>query len=484
MLWLCLHFTQLPLEVFSLAGPPDTDPPLAVTERHRVCAANDSAAALGIRPGMSASTAQALSGSLRLREREPAHETATLIALADWACNFSSQVCVSPPDRLLLEIGASLRLFHGEAALLGVMEADLAARRHKVCCGLGPTPSGAELMARALPCNAVALPPWQLQNEPDAFQKMLGKLPVELLAAPEKQQLTMQRMGFTRIGELLALPRAALGRRFGKAFPDYLQRLAGHSHDPRCTHRPRDRFESTLHFLEPVCNANMLLFPARRLLADMGRFLERRQLYCQRLEWRLGVAHGELRILPVACSLQQHRTDALLDLTRLALEGLRLAEATESLGLACLETAALEGKINSLFAEESSDGGEAERLLLDRLRLRLGMDRVHGLYLADATLPEQAWNGVHEPAAHAGTSTWMQRPCWLLRQPTRLGGTEAQPDWNGPIDLISGPERIDSNWWGEPQRRDYFIGRHGSGTLLWVFRERASGEWFAQGLFG
>jgi protein ImuB len=484
MLWLCIHFHRLPLEVFSPARQAVPETALAIVERHRICAANAAALALGVRPDMSASSALALSDTLKLREREPAHEASTLATLADWACSFSSQVSISPPDRLLLEIGASLRLFGGVASLLQTAEAEVSARGHNVHHGLGPTPLSAELFARALPCKPSAPPAWAIHHDPEAFRHTLYALPIHFLDTPGKQQLAMQRMGLARTGELFALPSAALGKRFGKDFSVYLARLHGERPDPRPLHRPREYFAHRVHFLEPIADAAMLLFPMQRLLTEMGRFLDRRQLYCQRLEWRLGMTRGAGQTLPVACSLQHNRVDALLGLTKLALEKLKLGGSVESLELACAESASLEAQAGQLFAHAQDSDPEAERLLLDRLRLRLGNERVHGIYVRDSHLPEQAWSAIQEPSAPIFGSAAPERPCWLLEKPVGLELRNGHPAWDGNLTLLSGPERIDTAWWATPHCRDYFIAQHEDGSLLWVFRERTTGQWFAQGVFG
>ena len=483
MLWLCLRFHRLALEIFLPATRDTPETALAIVERHRICAANACALALGVRAGMSAGSALALSDALKLRERETALEAAALDELAEWACSFSSHVSVSHPDRLLIEIGASLRLFGGTASLLQSIDNGLRARGHDARQGLGPTPLSAELLARALPSSPTAPPPWASAHDPEAFRQNLHALPVEALDAPDKQQLTMQRMGLTRIGDVLALPGAALGRRFGKDFITYLSRLCGEHPDPRPLYRPREQFLGRMQFLEPLADASMLLFPMQRLLGDMGRFLDRRQRYCQRLEWRLGMREGA-QTLPVACSLQQNRMDALLGLTRLALDGFRLRAPVESLELACSESAELKGEEGHLFGSIHDADPQTERLLLDRLRLRLGDERVHGLYLRDSHLPEQAWSSVQEPSAPGLQATPPQRPCWLLEAPLPLDEKNGLPAWNGSIALLSGPERIDTAWWSAPQRRDYFVGQHEDGALIWIFRERTSGRWFAQGVFG
>ena len=56
--------------------------------------------------------------------------------------------------------------------------------------------------------------------------------------------------------------------------------------------------------------------------------------------------------------------------------------------------------------------------------------------------------------------------------------------WNGRLDLVAGPERIEDNWWLEAISRDYYIARSESGSHYWIYRE-LDGErrWFLQGVF-
>jgi protein ImuB len=220
----------------------------------------------------------------------------------------------------------------------------------------------------------------------------------------------------------------------------------------------------------------------RRLLGELAQFLDRRQSFCPRLEWRLQPVRGAAQALPVSCSLEHNRDSALLELTRLALERLHLTDAVASLTLVCREFAPVKGRTSDLFDGEGLDGIDAERRLLDRLRLRFGPERFHGLQLADAHLPEQAW-GVREPPGPA-CPEWAERPSWLLREPVPIMHTGDHLDWNGRLELLGGPERIEHGWWDESQTRDYFIARHEHGMLCWVYRERDGRRWFVQGVFG
>ena len=77
----------------------------------------------------------------------------------------------------------------------------------------------------------------------------------------------------------------------------------------------------------------------------------------------------------------------------------------------------------------------------------------------------------------------------LLSEPCPLPEQAEQPERDGPLTLITGPERIESGWWefGSAHgavHRDYFVARNPRGQMLWVFRELAAPRgWFLHGLF-
>jgi protein ImuB len=84
------------------------------------------------------------------------------------------------------------------------------------------------------------------------------------------------------------------------------------------------------------------------------------------------------------------------------------------------------------------------------------------------------------------------RPLWLLAQPQPLAERRSRP-WldGGPLQLLAGPERIESGWWdGAPALRDYFVARGADGALVWIYRARlptgdaGADGWFLHGRFG
>jgi protein ImuB len=81
------------------------------------------------------------------------------------------------------------------------------------------------------------------------------------------------------------------------------------------------------------------------------------------------------------------------------------------------------------------------------------------------------------------------RPFWLLPAPLPLATRNNHPVYNGaPLNLIQGPERLESGWWSEPghELRDYFIAQDQYFARYWVYRQRESlrARWFLHGLFG
>ena len=68
--------------------------------------------------------------------------------------------------------------------------------------------------------------------------------------------------------------------------------------------------------------------------------------------------------------------------------------------------------------------------------------------------------------------------------PRPLEEIGARPHHEGPLDLLAGPERIESGWWdGGDIARDYFIARTQNEALVWIYRERGGGGWYLHGLF-
>ena len=111
---------------------------------------------------------------------------------------------------------------------------------------------------------------------------------------------------------------------------------------------------------------------------------------------------------------------------------------------------------------------------------------MHGLGLHPEHRPERAWRpvapGEQPPPPRDGSGG--ARPLWLVEPPRRLKENRGVPHDGGPLELLAGPERIESGWWdGGEIARDYFIARAPNAALLWVYRERGAAGWYLHGVF-
>jgi protein ImuB len=72
-----------------------------------------------------------------------------------------------------------------------------------------------------------------------------------------------------------------------------------------------------------------------------------------------------------------------------------------------------------------------------------------------------------------------------LKPPRALQTRDGHPWLEGRLELLLGPERIESGWWdGNDIRRDYYIAEDATHTRLWLFRHSGqTAEWFLHGIF-
>lgn len=490
MLWLALFLPRLPLDAL-----PESPPPSVVVDRERVVAADDVAGQAGVVPGLRLASAHARLPGLGVRPRDPAREAAALERLACWAGGYTSEVSLAPPATLLLEIAGSQRLFGGGARLFARIAQEAAAQGFCVQAALAPTPLAAQWLAVAgdgQPCL-----------DPAALSARLGALPLAALNLPAAQEKRLVAFGADTLADVLRLPRAGIARRLGAEFAGDLARALGELPDPRARFVFPERFAATIALPARSDSAMALAFAARRLIAALCGWLATRaagisscvlELQCER-----GAAAAPALSLPLAfaeATRDAQRIGRVLD-ERLA--RLQLPAAVEALRLCADSSEPLAGRDASLFVAGGSSGAEAKiGELVERLQARLGDDRVYRLASVADHRPENATQAL--PADNCGRDRERSadgtalagarscRPLCLLPTPQALPEQDGRPQRGGPLQLLAGPERIESGWWDDGEtsavgdvRRDYFIARSRHAEWLWIFR--SADGWFLHGLF-
>lgn len=475
MLWACLHIPDFSLQLLTRATA--ASGPLIVSSggnRPVVLSCNDVARRAGVAAGMKVSAAIALAPQLAEHPRDPAAERDALHGIANWAGQFSPLVSLAPPDEVLLEIEGSLRLFDGLRALLLRMSSGLSELGYAAAIAAAPTPGAARLLARAGLASSF--------TDRDALPDALAPLPLALLDQPAETAAMLTTMGVHTIGDCLRLPRDGLARRFGQVLLDELDRALGRQPDPREPYRAPSHYSARLVLPAPVHESEPLLFAARRLIAELTGYLRMKQAGITRLKLTLRHEDRPDTALRLAFSAPTRDSTRIVRLLRERLSHLELPDRVEAIRLDSEELRPLAAQNLSLFPEDTLP--EEERWsIIDHLRARLGSAAVHGIAAHPDHRPETAWRAC-EPGAAPTRRTQAERPLWLLDRPRRLLERDDQPQLDGPLTLISGPERIEGGWWdGKDVARDYFVACDARGRRLWIFRQRQLGEWFLQGIF-
>jgi protein ImuB len=492
MLWVALFLPELSLQL-ARRGVPDGSP-LVVSDgpgnRPTVVAANAAAREAGVAPGMALAAAQALAGNLQVMPRDPAREEAALDNLAGWAGQFTPKVVIEPHAGVLLEVAGSLKLFGGLAQLLTRIREGARRLGYRAVSGVAPTPLAAYWLARV----RVALPGVRSCTEPAYLAERLADLPLDLLGWQAETVALLRELGIKRLKDCLALPRDGLARRFGPELVALLDRALGLRPDPRPAYVPPERFASRIELPAEIEHVEGLLFPLRRLLHELEGFLCGRGAGVQQLALVAEhTRHGRSR-LTLGLTAPERNSARLLALLHEQLMRVQFPGAVVAIGLHA-DILLPYTPQNTSFLPDAATQTTHWRHLAERLRARLGEERVFALQALDDHRPEHAWRVRHaflrrgegqgvRGGCNSSTAP-SPRPLWLLTAPKALASREDRPEYRGPLALLAGPERIEAGWWdGRRVGRDYYVARTRRGELVWVYREhRMLPAWYLQGIF-
>lgn len=508
--WIALHLPTLALELASpLTRADDREqgeraPAIDTTvvlAQSRVWQASEAAQAAGVQPGMRRGGVLALLPQARFHERDEAAETVALEALALALLRFGPDVAIASHQCVLIDVAPSLRLFGGLASLAAQILDSADALGHRASLGVAATASAAALLARVgdreeAPVPAETFAPC-LPPPLAALPQQLDTLPVALLPDAQPWLDWLAQIGCATLGELRALPTSGIRRRCGAALPAALSRAYGEAPEAPAWYRAPPHFEAVLPLPSLTHDVEVLLFGLRRLLAQLTGWLAAGQLATRALT--LILEHeplGRHTLAPTRFDIRLAEASAapahLLSLCKERLARSPLVAPVLTLRLDVTQTAAHVPLSGSLLPEPGRARQDFVQLI-ERMSARLGDEHVRRLQVRGDHRPEAAFASVaYEAKAVTGEAARAPippRPAWLLDAPQRLMVRDERPWRQGPLQLVSGPERIEAGWW-EPGTvtRDYFIAADTTGALLWLFRERpvhgADAAWYLHGLFG
>lgn len=504
MLWLALVLPALPLQL--AARGIEHAVPIAIIEgpaqRPVVIHCNKLARSAGVAPGIKLAAAQALSAQLIAVERNEERERAALAELAAWGYQFSSHVILQD-DGVLIEIGGSQRLFGSRTTLDRLIRQQLGGIGYRGVTAQAATPRAARVVALA---RLRGIEVENLAGRLD-IERVLAPLPLALLEWDAVTTSTLHSLGLATIADVLALPRDGLGKRFGAARLDQLDRVFGRRADPPLLYEPPARFASSIELPAELIETEQLMFPARRLLTALEGFLRGRNAGAVELTFR--VKHADRRgepipttVFSIALATPERNATRLAALLAERISRVTLPAPSTVLSLSVERIHAF-AAINASLLPQPSELSMDWLRLAETLHARLGSERVFQLQAVDDHRPERAWMQLPvTPDASAGRAPasprtfppTSPRPLFVLPTPQSLSTSSDQPEYEGVLHLIAGPERVEAGWWdahspaaGRPElavHRDYFVARNDQGQVLWIYRElMAPRSWYLHGFF-
>lgn len=489
----------LPIEVFCPNWLADTG--VIIMEQNRAIAMSAFAQDAGVQPGMRRGSVQMLLADALFKQRDLEKEDKALQAVSIALLRYSPQVAAAEQASLLINVGASLRLFGGIRRLCRLVMQTMAALGITATLGCAATARGAWLLAHAatkrrgrycLSLNKLA--------------RHLDVLPVALLPSAEPWLDWLQGIGCQSLGALRHLPRAGLQRRCGQTMLQNLDCAYGEASELYSWLKVPPQFTARTELPDKIEHVEAILNFSRCLLLQLSGWLSSKQLATTKIHLRLEHERGRQAIAPtqldIALANATWREEHLSRLLKERLAQLRLEAPVIAISLHATQLEAMQAPSASLFPEP--DGTQEEHYrLLELLVARLGAENVLQAAPQADHRPEVAnhWISVMQvrkplrppvPPRHM-----MNRPAWLLAQALALPVRQHRPCYGGPLKIRSPAERIEAGWWnGQLVTRDYFIAENAEHLRCWIYRERISPSqqqqadansdtlWYLHGLFG
>ncbi|MFZ3583639.1 Y-family DNA polymerase [Loktanella sp. DJP18] len=483
-------------------APPDDLPVVMAVEGPHgpvVSATNRAATLAGLHAGARVVDMRALCPQVRVVRADPDGDLEALDKLALWARRWCPWTAVDGADGIVMDTTGSDHLWGGEPALLREIEGTLGALGFSVRLAMAPTHGAAWALARFGTVRSIATPA--------TLALLTGPLPVRALRLDADTVLLLQRLGLKTVGDIAAVPRPSLARRFAQApLPQNpllrLDQLQGRLAEPVSARLEPPGFAVQARLPEPVQDPTPYLADlCAALCADLA-----------------AAGHGARRV-----TVTVYRTDAEVSrvtattarasrdpahLRRLFDDRLDRIDPGYGFELITLDATATE----ALHAVQSgldgrADDGAALAQMVDRLSARLGAPAVRTPNAHASHIPERslAWMLAlsQAPGGHDALPC-TDRPLRLLDTPEEIHVLYAVPEgppvqfrWRHVSHRIArfvGPERIAPEWWNDrpgTRLRDYYRIEDDGCRRLWIYRDGVYGDayrepprWFVHGIFG
>ncbi len=371
------------------------------------------------------------------------------------------------------------------------------------------------------------------------LERLLNSLPCAMLPSAQTQLVWLKAIGCETLGGLRALPRNGLQRRVGTALLSELEHAYTQTVWRKAPYLAPEQFNQQIDLLDRLEHTAALSSFAERLALSLCTWLAAKQYALRSATLELHHERGRHACPPTVLELAFGEPVWLItQLTPLLHERLSrqsLAGPVVALTLRSQVLAPQSTRNATLFPDPLQAPADYRRLL-DLLSARLGTEQIlqpapladhrpeiannwvpldaSTISLAISTTTKSAASAMTTQVASAMTTQvasalatqtasvtatqatratvsatpapLTERPFWLLAEPLALSVRNDRPIYRGPLQLLRGPERIESGWWDHLRiARDYFVAQDQHAARYWIYRERDTEQarWFLHGLF-
>jgi protein ImuB len=424
-----------------------------------------------------------------------------------------------------IEITGSAHLWGGEVALAADLAARLDRRHIDGRIAIADTLGAAWVTARFAEGKGPVLLP------SGDCRAALAPLPVEALRLDPATAQGLRRVGLKRIGDLAAMPRAALTRRFGEMVTRRLDQAQSDLPEPLSPLGEAPVRRVRLSFAEPIADPADLLRATERLVEDLVPRLALEGIGARRLDLGFHRVDGRVERIRLGTARPSRDPRHLAALFKERLDTVDPGLGIEDVILAVFAVEPLSPEQIGLAGYAPANEASGIAPLLDRLGNRLGLAAVSRLEPRESHIPERAsvrvpvsktlassvapakagaqgqpapWPGSLDPRFRGDDETRPPRPIRLFEPPEPVEAFWLLPDdppfrfaWRRRrhrVTRADGPERIADEWW-RPEGsgaanaiRDYYRVEDEEGRRFWLFRAGFHGEdqpprWFVHGVF-
>ena len=477
-IWMYIKFPKLSLEAITMNYSKDfTNKPLVVIDTHKnkrkIIAYNKLSKDYGIDKTISLSTALAVCPDLIIKERNSSREKKLLNNLAIIGYQFTADITIEN-HALCLEISKSKRLFRGYNNLLCLIHEKISSYKIFAINGFGINP----LIAKILCKNKFQKFLPNLNN----VYKELNKIPAVKITDNLNTRKIFSQLGIQSIKDLIDIPISLLSERFNSDLISNLEILLNKKQQILCKFKPSKTFHDEIQYINGLTNKESLIFPMKSLLKSLNEYLIAIHCRCSQIIWEFTTPLNVNITMKIKLSRSKNDWSELLNLSRIKLDNINLPKVVEKVSLYCADLIE-DKKINNEIFNDNKNKSQYKGNLVDSIVAKVGEKALFTLLTKNEHIPEKAGSITKFDMKQffKQQTTENTRPLWLLKTPNPIKFLNGKLYFKSPITILSGPERINDNWWENNQQLDYYIARDEEGTNYWIYKSGV--KWFIHGIF-